>query len=1046
MSRRILAALIKITLMLAFLLIFNPSDGQGETVGDNYFKKADNYLLFSQHDSSLIYFMKAASIYEKQQAWEPLIRSKNKISESLSALYQVDKALEAAQEAFSLSDKHMGAVNVQKAVSLANMGNAYYLRGQHEVALEKFNASDAMLEQIPGDDKHVHAAPANLGVGNIFFGTYQYDQAFSYFKNALYENVEILGEDHPYVAHSHMSLANLYRNKGSYKLARENYEKALSISTDYFGERHPDVATAYVGIGDILAGTGTYSLAMQYYNQALYLYGLYINKGSAKYGDVYLSIADLYKNQGKYEDAMKYYKMALELYMSTVGEFHQNTVRSNLGIGNTHVYLKNYRDALDYYNRVLEINFNLVGENHMNTSSVYNNLGSIYYFAGKYDLALNYYQRALRIDLAIHGKDHPNVANSHYNIARVYGDQGETQLALDKVQDAINASIIDFSDQDIFVNPALVNFFDTKDLLWYMQFKGELLSSGFKVNANMKGMDIAINSFILSDSLVEQIRVSYTDRADQIKLAEFSNKIYSSAIDATYTMLELLNEDNVKQIDPDADYETKLKEYQDRFLFFSEKNKGAVLFSTIAEANAKSFGGLPDEMLSDEQLLKSQIKEYTQELAAASDSLEKVKYQELLFNANRSYEFLINDMENNYPRYYDLKYDVRVASLPEIQSFLDDETMMISYFHTREDIYVTYISNDSFETIKRPLTDRYEKNILAFRNSLIYQSNYAYELFGDILYQQLFPKKVAEQFKKIIIIQDGVLSSIPFDALPTAPIENRSRPQDFPYLIKQFAISYSYSANLLFRTFSNEKIIREKAPKEIAAYAPVDFENNLINALKAYEEKDKELTEREKITTLDLSSLPGSKVETESIALKFDQVQSSVNYKSAASESNFKLQDLKNYKYLHISSHAFVNELNPEYSGILLPDSLYSEDGILFSGEIYAVNLNAELVTLSGCETGLGQTAHGEGIIGLSRSLMYAGAKNITVSLWQVNDQSTSELMIDYYDEFSKKKVPSKLDESLSYSTALRNAKLKMIKREKFANPFYWSPFILIGK
>lgn len=1046
MPFRYLLFIAKLALIITSSLSFSETNGQAALNTKEIFAKADKFLLYSQFDSSLFYFEKAAYLFEKEENWESLISSKNKISESLSSLYKLDQASSVAQEAYMLSDKYFGSINVQKAVALANIGNVYYLRGQHALALEKYTESDKMLEKIPGDDKHIHAAPANLGVGNVFFGTYQYDQAFSYFKKALQENIEILGEEHPYVAHSHMSLANLYRNKGSYQLARENYEKALEISTAYFGEMHPDIAMAYVGIGDILSGIGTYGLAKQYYNQALFIYGLYVNKSNPKYGDLYLSIADLYKNQSKYESAMEYYKLALELYMSSIGEFHQNTVRSNLGIGNTHVYLKNYKEALDYYNRVLEVNFNLVGENHINTSSVYNNLGSIYYFAGNYDLALKYYKRALRIDLAIHGKDHPNVANSHYNIGRVYGDQGETQIALDKVQDAINASIIDFSDQDIFVNPALVNFFDTKDLLWYMRFKGELLASGFKESANIKGMDIAINSFILSDSLIEQIRISYTDRNDQIQLAELSNKIYSSAIDATYTMLELLDKENVKQISPDADYETKLKEYQDKFFFFSEKNKGAVLFSTIAEANAKSFGGLPDVILASEQDLKSKIKEYTQELSAASDSLEIAKYQNLLFNANRDYEFLINEMESKYPRYYDLKYDVKVAKLDEIQRFLDKETMMVSYFHTKTDIYITYISKNSFETFKTPLADKYEKEILAFRNSLIYQSNYGYELFGLKLYQKLFPKNISKDFKKVIIIKDGVLSSIPFEALPSSEIIDLSKPYDFPYLIKDFDISYSYSANLLYRTFNNEKILRSKASKSIVAYAPVDFENTLLDVLKDYENNSDDLSAEEKITQLDLTSLPGSKFETKEIAIKYDEDKSSINFYGDASESHFKNQELNNYKYLHIASHAFVNELNPEFSGILLPDSLKQEDGILFSGEIYGVHLNAELVTLSGCETGLGQTAHGEGIIGLSRSLMYAGAKNITVSLWQVNDQSTSELMVDFYDGFARIEVPDELSKSISYAEALRKAKLKMIEGEKFANPFYWSPFILIGK
>ncbi len=1038
--------------LISFFLLLLSSHfvlGQPDSRGLKLSNQAEQFLLFSQHDSALIYFREAEQIFLRDQQWENYITTKNHIAECQSSLFELDGAMKTAKEAIELTDKYLGPIHVQRAVALENIGNVHYFIGQHALALEKFNEAEALLDQIPDETKHLHAAPANLGVGNVFFGTYQYEQAFAYFKNALNENISILGENHPYVANSYMSLANLYRNKGSNNLARENYERSLVVLKDYFGEIHPDIGTAYIGIGDILTGLGTYTLASSYYKQALAIYEQFINKNSPKYGDLYLSMAELYKNQGQYEKALEYYQLALDLYKNTIGENHQNSVRCNLGIGNTYVYMKRYLDALDYYNRVLEVNFNLVGENHVNTASVYSNLGSIYFFAGNFDLAMSYFQKALRIDLAIHGKDHPNVANSHYNIARIYGEKGETQLALDKIQDAINSSMIDFSDDNIFVNPALVNFFDTKDLLWYMRFKGELLATGFKTSGNLKGMDIAVNSFILSDSLIDQIRVSYTDRKDQIELSRLSHSIYSSAMDATYSLLELLTEENVKQIDPDADYEAKRLEYQDRLYFFSEKNKGAILFTAIAESNAKSFGGLPDSLLAKEIETKKHINEYTQELAAASDSSQKYLYQNLLFKANREYEFLIQKMEKNYPKYYDLKYDVSVTPLKNLQRFLDEKTMMVSYYLSSEYTYTCYISKNSFDVYREVIPDNYEKWMVAFRNALIYRSDYAFDFFGRLLYDQLFPEPIPEKFERLIIVEDGVMSSIPFEALPTGKVKNNKGKEVSTYLIEKYDISYCYSANLLYRIFQNEKIIQPKAPNELIAYAPVDFDPKLAKSRKNYHGESADIfeTDNQQTTTLNLAPLPGTEKEVKSIAAKYDSSRSVIYMKKLANETRIKDGTLHDYKYVHLSSHAFVDEQNPEFSGILLtPDSLNQEDGILFTGEIYSMRINAELVNLSACETALGKIAHGEGIIGLARALMYAGAKNITVSLWKVDDTSTAQLMADYYDGFAKTKVPEALTQSLNYSASLRKAKLKMIEEGTYANPYYWSPFILIGK
>ena len=132
-----------------------------------------------------------------------------------------------------------------------------------------------------------------------------------------------------------------------------------------------------------------------------------------------------------------------------------------------------------------------------------------------------------------------------------------------------------------------------------------------------------------------------------------------------------------------------------------------------------------------------------------------------------------------------------------------------------------------------------------------------------------------------------------------------------------------------------------------------------------------------------------------------------------------------------------VDEKDPELSRIFLQNSSQTEDGNLFAGEIYNLELEANLVTLSACQTGLGKISKGEGVIGLSRALVYAGAKNIIVSFWSVADQSTADLMRDFYQKM--------LESKSGYSQNLRQAKLQMIRSENFSAPYYWAPFILIG-
>ncbi|NUO82177.1 CHAT domain-containing protein [candidate division KSB1 bacterium] len=158
-----------------------------------------------------------------------------------------------------------------------------------------------------------------------------------------------------------------------------------------------------------------------------------------------------------------------------------------------------------------------------------------------------------------------------------------------------------------------------------------------------------------------------------------------------------------------------------------------------------------------------------------------------------------------------------------------------------------------------------------------------------------------------------------------------------------------------------------------------------------------------------------------------------------ANEARVKAADLSEYRILHFATHGLVNEKNPKLSGLILSpeDSTSKEDGILHLGEIYNLNLNAELVVLSACETGLGQTAKGEGIIGLTGGFLYAGADNVLVSLWQVSDATTADLMIGFYDNMLG---------GMSRPKALREAKLKLMQsHSEYAKPYYWAPFVLVG-
>ncbi len=289
-----------------------------------------------------------------------------------------------------------------------------------------------------------------------------------------------------------------------------------------------------------------------------------------------------------------------------------------------------------------------------------------------------------------------------------------------------------------------------------------------------------------------------------------------------------------------------------------------------------------------------------------------------------------------------------------------------------------------------------------------------------------------------------MLNTLPFEVLLTKRVraKDKNNLQSFAFLLKLYDISYAYSATLMFGTPIRPS---RQVNKGLIAFAPVFSrlkENGLslnnegiIQALDDSTGLRSILTESKYV-----KSLPATETEAQSIYSSFTKHKqpAQVYIHAEASEDKIKSAQISNYKYIHFATHGFVNTTRPELSGLMLAkDSTSLEDGIVYSGELYNLPLQADLVTLSACDTGLGKIETGEGVIGLPRALLYAGARNVLVSLWKVADASTSNLMADFYNQF--------LD-GQSYSSALRQAKLRLLATSEYAHPYYWSPFILIGR
>ena len=567
--------------------------------------------------------------------------------------------------------------------------------------------------------------------------------------------------------------------------------------------------------------------------------------------------------------------------------------------------------------------------------------------------------------------------------------------------------------------------------------KAKLLTDIYN-NDSKKVNDLieAFESYKIASELVEKIRRSYIAQESKLNLSEKASKLYKGAVK---TSLKLFNI-------------TQDEKYKNDAFIFAEKNKAGILNESLTEAFAKTFGNIPDSLLDKEKNIRTRLAYFETEIdkeiqkGIKKDSLKIVNYQREFFYINLEYQNLISSFEKNYPSYFDLKYKTNSLSVKKIQKdILDRNTTLLEYFVADTTLFIFLIDNSSCEIFTTSLID--DSVIDKFNNSIYNIDTEEYIASGYYLYKKLI-EPVKEKIKsKVIIIPDGNIHNIPFDALLTEQLEFKPELNfsTLPFLIKEIELSYSYSASMKYNSIRNYRT--RSYSNDFIGFAPVFAENHELNFPRylasslGYENSDGGIVPSRSVINKNgnFKWLPSSEQELISIHDMFieNDLTAKIFLNSDASEVKVKKELSNNYKYLHFATHAFINYKNINLSGIALNrDFTNNEDGILYINEIYNLNLNADLAVLSACESGLGSYAKGEGIIGLTRGFIYSGVNNLVVTLWEVLDKSTPDLMVKFY---------SNILDGKSYTHSLRKSKLEFIESDVYSAPFFWAPFVLVG-
>jgi CHAT domain-containing protein len=539
-----------------------------------------------------------------------------------------------------------------------------------------------------------------------------------------------------------------------------------------------------------------------------------------------------------------------------------------------------------------------------------------------------------------------------------------------------------------------------------------------------------------------------------------------------------------------APLEGKALDYAGEAFKLTEESRARSLLDLLSEIGGSISEGVPAELVKQKQENLDRQQEIAELLTGVNVSADepKKKPSELdaeLEKLQTEYDAIENQIRVASPRYASLSL-AQPLSVSEVQQqVLDDKTLLLEYNLGPETSYLWAISKSGVNLYKLPAKSTLEKLATDLRAQLI-PAKLQRRIVGiDVLSEQERGLGVAAAApqettpfvtasravyqavvepvagllaeKRLLLVPDGALNYVPFEVL-VKPSEGGDF-SSLPYLIKSNEIVYAPSASVVAAIKQQRG---KPAGRGILIVADPVFNSNDARAAKTNAPAQNAETrglgiasalsdvtgenavgtpQSTKMQGLPLARLAGTRVEAEQIAklAKSAGAQSDVWLDLDASEDNLAARELSKYRVVHIATHGLLNAERPQFSGVVL--SLIgnrSSDGFLRTDEVFNMRLGSSLVVLSACETGLGKERRGEGVMGLTRAFMYAGAPTVGVSLWSVADRSTAELMTDFY----KRLLAA---EDVSPSAALRSAQLSMIAGKKYSAPFYWAPFVLVG-
>ncbi|MEG4329186.1 CHAT domain-containing tetratricopeptide repeat protein, partial [Microcoleus sp. herbarium5] len=846
-----------------------------------------------------------------------------------------------------------------------------------------------------------------------------------------------------------LGLAKIYSDLGEKQKALEYYSQSLPLFRAV-GDRRGEAITLS-SIGSVYSELGEKQKALEYLAQSLPL--------SRAVGDRTLeaitlnNIGLVYSQLGEKQKALEYYSQSLPLSRAVGDRRVEATTLHNMG--SVYDDLGEKQKALEYYSQSLPLR-RAVG-NRNGEASTLNNMGSVYLALGEKQKALEYYRQSLPLSRAV--GDRGREAITLNNIGNVYSDLGEKQKALEYYKQSLPLSRAtgDRGGEATTLNNIGVVYSELgekqKALEYYSQSlplsratgdRGGEARTLFNIayaKRDQNNLTEALNNIESSLKIIENLRT-------KIASPELRTSYFATVQDYYEFYIDLLMQ--LHKTNPKSGYDTKALEA-------SERSRARSLLELLFESNANIREGIDPDLLQQEKSVQQQLddieKQRIETISSPNPNQTKIgEIDSQRLALLQQYQQLQTKIRTASPRYAALTQP-QPLTLPEIQKqILDENTILLQYSLGTNRSYLWVVTSTgvtSYELPKQVDIETAAKDFLETITSPIQrdipqQVAQASANLGRVILQ---PAAAQLGNKRLLIVPDGVLHYTPFQALTLDKTAGQNT--NVPLIIEHEIITLPSSSTLaiLRQNYGDRKPpSRNLAILADPVFSPDDerIKGKITQAT----------TEKLEANNLGLNQslrasnrqwpperLPFTRQEAQTISSLFPSASSTQKIDFDASRTTATDGSLANYQIVHFATHGLANSKNPELSGIVM--SMVDDKGNLVNGflrltDIFNLKLAANLVVLSACQSGMGQNVRGEGMVGLTRGFMYAGAQRVAVSLWNVDDEGTSVLMQKFYQKMVQQK--------LAPAAALRAAQIEMMQQEKWKSPYYWAAFTLQGE